>query len=268
MREEILRACRRGDLKKVKFLVEEKGVSIDITDECQETLLMIACRTGNVQITGYLLDKGADINVYYAYESGKNPLTYACSKGDLELVKCLVERLKDINVKDYFRKSPLVRAFENGNLDIAEYLIEHGADISNIVEDMREDVTEEYPLIRCIKAIYEKDMGRLTDLKEFFEAYWRKYNIINVRTKSERVYERIIRSDAVNVFSKTLITLLPKLDEMKNEDMTKEEIDKIDSIRKEIVKFVKTGRREFENATIENIKIIGAKTDKEEIKNT
>jgi ankyrin repeat protein len=54
----------------------------------------------------------------------------ACCNGLLDVVKDLVERGADVNVKKHYGLTALHAAFLNYNLDVAEYLVNHGADTS------------------------------------------------------------------------------------------------------------------------------------------
>ena len=53
------------------------------------SLLMFACSRGNLELTKLLLNKGASIN--YLSAEGRTPLSSAVSSGNLELVKFLIE---------------------------------------------------------------------------------------------------------------------------------------------------------------------------------
>jgi ankyrin repeat protein len=57
---------------------------------------------------------------------------YACDieSGNIELVKYLVEKGIDINTKDNYGETALIKSYENDNFDILKYLIEKGLDIN------------------------------------------------------------------------------------------------------------------------------------------
>ncbi|XP_003740768.1 ankyrin repeat and BTB/POZ domain-containing protein 1 [Galendromus occidentalis] len=56
---ELLLACRRGDLEKVRYLVEKKEVPLCIRDKWDSTPLYYACYCGHKEIVQYLLANGA-----------------------------------------------------------------------------------------------------------------------------------------------------------------------------------------------------------------
>lgn len=79
-----------------------------------------------------LVANGADVNEIYF--DGKTPLHFICGywgKGDIEVVKALVELGADVNIKDYKKISPLHVAVEPyDNEKVVEYLLDKGAKIN------------------------------------------------------------------------------------------------------------------------------------------
>jgi ankyrin repeat protein len=70
-----------------------------------ETPLHIAVKTGNKEITKFLLDKGADVNVGDKYEA--TPLHFACRNGDGYIARMLVEFGGDLTIKAIDGRTPL-----------------------------------------------------------------------------------------------------------------------------------------------------------------
>lgn len=58
-RHELLLSCRKGDLEKVQYLVEQKEVEINIRDNWDSTPLYYACLCGHRSIVQFLLENGA-----------------------------------------------------------------------------------------------------------------------------------------------------------------------------------------------------------------
>jgi ankyrin repeat protein len=54
----------------------------------------------------------------------------AVQRGNLEIVKILVENGANVNITDYNRNTPAILAAKYGFLDILKYLVEKGADIN------------------------------------------------------------------------------------------------------------------------------------------
>lgn len=76
-----------------------------------------------------LIENGADINI--ADKRGATPLHRAASKGNLSIVKLLLEhgdKLK-VNVRDAYGNTPLHLACEEDRQEIAKLLVDNGADL-------------------------------------------------------------------------------------------------------------------------------------------
>ncbi|XP_067651154.1 ankyrin repeat and BTB/POZ domain-containing protein 1-like [Haliotis asinina] len=57
--KDIFLCCRTGDLGKLKRLVEENNVNLNITDDWDNPPLYLACLCGHIQVVEYLLQQGA-----------------------------------------------------------------------------------------------------------------------------------------------------------------------------------------------------------------
>src|SRR5690242_1443895 len=72
------------------------------SDELGDQLLA-AVRKSDVAGVRALLAKGADVNAKSPY--GATPLFFACDRGNLEIVKLLLDRGAEVNVQDTFYNS-------------------------------------------------------------------------------------------------------------------------------------------------------------------
>ena len=89
--------------------------------------LFNAARRGDAAAVKSLLDKGVDVNTKFRY--GATALSYAADKGHLEVVKLLLERKADPNVKDtFYGATPIIWAAQKGHAKIVEALLERGAE--------------------------------------------------------------------------------------------------------------------------------------------
>ncbi|CAF1522982.1 unnamed protein product, partial [Rotaria sordida] len=55
-RNDLIQSVRRGDLVRVRYLVEHKEVELNIRDRWDSTPLYYACLCGHLEIAQYLLD--------------------------------------------------------------------------------------------------------------------------------------------------------------------------------------------------------------------
>lgn len=124
------KAAKKGDVEQVKRLVEN-GKDIESNDYNEGTPLVVACRNSKHDIARYLLKNGANPNAECRL-NGCLALNYITSKGDIEMVKLLVEGGADIDTIGYsnFHGAPLRHSIYCGFFDISEYLIENGADVN------------------------------------------------------------------------------------------------------------------------------------------
>jgi ankyrin repeat protein len=76
-----------GDFDAVKYIVEEYGVDPNFEDSYA---IRAACRTGNLPLIKYLVEKGVDIN-----SKEGMPLKFAAENGFLDLVQWLIENGAD-----------------------------------------------------------------------------------------------------------------------------------------------------------------------------
>ena len=80
-----------------------------------------------------------------------NPLIMASKNGHLEVVKFLVDAGADVNVYVSGDETPLIGASWNGHLDVVKYLIDEGADINKTVRDSYSIISEKRNALRMAK---------------------------------------------------------------------------------------------------------------------
>jgi ankyrin repeat protein len=85
-----------------------------------------AARKGDAVAVKAHLDAGVDVNAKTRY--GATALSYACDKGHVEVVKLLIERGADVNVKDtFYGEVPLGWALSHGHAQVVKLLLDKGA---------------------------------------------------------------------------------------------------------------------------------------------
>lgn len=88
-----------------------------------------AVRTNSQDALEIMADRGVDNLNFMTNTQGHNPLTYAASLKNFDLVNYLTSRGMLIDVEDKEGKTILLRALENYNQTLAEKLLARGADI-------------------------------------------------------------------------------------------------------------------------------------------
>lgn len=129
---------READEKALKvmddLLVEEKGAAIEAKyKECGQTPLAWAAQTGHDAVVRLLLDKGADTEVRDKY--GQTPLRLAIERGHEAVVRLLLDKGANTERRDAGGLTPLWWAAETRDEAVMRLLLDKGADteVRNIV---------------------------------------------------------------------------------------------------------------------------------------
>jgi ankyrin repeat domain-containing protein 17 len=119
----LMEAAREGN--DVVQLLVENGANVNaITEETQETALTLACCGGLMEVSRYLLEHGADIEL-----GASTPLMEAAQEGHADLVKFLLEKGASIDATTSTSDTALTFACANGHTDVVEILLEAGAEL-------------------------------------------------------------------------------------------------------------------------------------------
>ena len=155
----LMKASSEGFLSTVIELVED-GADVNAKNNRDKTVLMYAAENGgHFEIVRYLVENGAKISDIHKYSVNDLAWKEILEYGSIDIVKYLVEngantnntRLvdwagvgwlnkvqecikngTDINAKNKWGWTALIKASEKGNLDIVEYLIKKEADVNAI----------------------------------------------------------------------------------------------------------------------------------------
>lgn len=92
------------------------------------TLLVYSILYNKNRVTRYLIEKGADVNLYV---NGKSPLMHAAAKGNKEKASMLLSRQAEINALDSAHNTCLIYAARHGNLKTVKYLVRNGAALNH-----------------------------------------------------------------------------------------------------------------------------------------
>ena len=105
----------------ISFLLAGVAVADEKADE-----FLAAARKGDVAKVKSMLDGGVDVNTRSQY--GATALSFACDRGNLDLVKLLIERGADVNAADtFYNATPLTWAADKGFVEIVRLLLDKGA---------------------------------------------------------------------------------------------------------------------------------------------
>ena len=117
--------ARSGDLDIVEYLVNEVGCDVNSLDSEAYTPLHRAIEYGHLPIVQYLLSQPQCNCETRSNNCGMYPLHHAAWLGYLDIIKTLVGRDCDINVKDENNLTPLHYSCGCGHLPVVIYLTNH-----------------------------------------------------------------------------------------------------------------------------------------------
>ncbi len=128
---EIHDAAKRGDLARVRELIESDPAQVNSRDGNGSVPLHQAAIGGHLEIVSMLLDRKAEIDL--ADNQGSTPLHAACMRFQPAVARLLIERGARINVRDQWGHTALVNAVGTvygQDLDLIKLLIAKGADVN------------------------------------------------------------------------------------------------------------------------------------------
>jgi serine/threonine protein kinase/ankyrin repeat protein len=144
----LMKAAAGGQLDRECFLPKERGVDINAKSTRGRTALMKAAEGGHTGTVRYIAEeRGADVDakdfegvtalmLAASYGDrikavfGTRALITAAERGNMEVVRCLAERVADVNDKDKRGRTALMKASAAGRADVVQYLAEErSADI-------------------------------------------------------------------------------------------------------------------------------------------
>lgn len=131
------RAAKEGDIKEVEALLSRGANVNEVVTPGLSPLHEALFNNAPSDIIRLLLDNGADVNMKSCGDGWATlcncmrPLHIAACKGNVAMVKLLVDRGAEINGIDQQGYTPLARAAEQGQSASVRLLIERGADIDS-----------------------------------------------------------------------------------------------------------------------------------------
>jgi len=126
-------ASRHDSVRMVELLIDA-GADVDKPwPHIHASALHFAIEHGHVNVAKALLDAGAGVDNTAGDFSGRTPIFRACGRGNIEVVKLLIERGANVRVQSKPGGwTPLHSAAESGHRDVAALLLKSGADVNAI----------------------------------------------------------------------------------------------------------------------------------------
>ena len=125
----LIEAIDREDVPYIKFLLNTCEPSVNEPSDSGKTPLAAAVFRGNIDIVRMLLESGANCDSLYFFEGG-NVLHYAVEHELEEILDELIEKTVSVNERNEKGLTALMIAAENGNLAILKKLIKSKCEIN------------------------------------------------------------------------------------------------------------------------------------------
>jgi len=121
---ELFEYARRGDIRGVMRLIEQRLVHVNASNVWNKTALYLACKNGHTAVAQHLLDNGAHV-----CRGRTKPLIAAVRYSHYDCVKLLLEYHADANCRNLMRETPMSVALRKlpVNIKLILLLLQYGA---------------------------------------------------------------------------------------------------------------------------------------------
>jgi ankyrin repeat protein len=128
---ELLVAARAGDVDRVRSLLE-RDAAVDARDASGATALVAAAYSNHVEVARSLIEAGADVNA--KDESQQSCYLIATSEvgDDPRLLELTLANGADVDAKDGYIGTGLIRAADRGHVRIVERLLDTEVEIDHV----------------------------------------------------------------------------------------------------------------------------------------
>jgi len=125
MATEIVWAAGDGDLERIKIMVKNEGVDVNVKANRGWSAILMAVYHGHLNVAKYLIEE-CNVNINDSTAEGNGPLHLCCQQSRPEIFMYLVEECKaDIFASNNLGNNPLHLAALYGQIDAVKHLIEN-----------------------------------------------------------------------------------------------------------------------------------------------
>jgi ankyrin repeat protein len=126
--KEFIKAAKKGDLEKLKALLENEKTLLGAQDTDGSTALHCAAWKGHREVVMFLLKAGADVHSHNNNDHwGTTPLHAAAHANQAVIAQLLIDAGADVNAKDMDGKTPLYHTTFHKATGAAKTLTNYGA---------------------------------------------------------------------------------------------------------------------------------------------
>ena len=124
---DIFKACDKGKLQNVQYLVQNK-IDPEMRDGDGNTVMMRAARANQPEIIDFLYEIGGHIEA--TNDCGQTPLLISAEEGNLKALQKLLEKGANPDAKDDEGNTAFIHAALNEHVDVLKYLLHNKSDIN------------------------------------------------------------------------------------------------------------------------------------------
>ena len=128
---ELIVAARAGDVERVRSLLE-RDAAVDARDASGATALVAAAYGNHVDVARSLIEAGADVNVKDERQQSAYLVATSEVGDDPRLLELTLANGADIDAKDSYNGTGLIRAADRGHVRIVERLLETEVEIDHV----------------------------------------------------------------------------------------------------------------------------------------
>ena len=131
MNQELVEAAWVGEVGTVRSLLQ-RGASIEARDASGATALVAAAYANHVEVARALVDAGADVDVRDPTEQSAYLIATSEVGDDTTLLELTLDAGADVNAKDSYNGTGLIRAADRGYVQIVRRLLETEVEIDHV----------------------------------------------------------------------------------------------------------------------------------------
>ncbi len=127
----LIAAAEAGDLASIEHRLDE-GASVDATDATGRTALVAAAYGNHVDVAGRLIDAGADVDTQDASRQSAFLIATSEVGDDPRLLELTLANGADVDAKDSYDGTGLIRAADRGFVRIVRRLLETDMEVDHV----------------------------------------------------------------------------------------------------------------------------------------
>jgi ankyrin repeat protein len=121
----VIQGCKNKN-EAQKQVVKSAPAAVDAFEQVPNVSMHEAALNGQLEMVKDLLGKGLNVNL--KDQDGRTPLMYASFNGHVEIIQLLIDKGAQVNVFDSYGRTPLMMASSGPYPEAVKFLLDHNAD--------------------------------------------------------------------------------------------------------------------------------------------